>query len=126
MYQFQLVPRQDALVIQILFAIGGGGWGKDGEEESCIAIKLITWLETRSILRSMVVVRFSGELGCDSGCFSVINLEGGRKPCTTQLLERLFYECIAAYVYGNFYFILLHHFNVYIHTLKIRQITQTK
>ena len=54
------------------------------EEETRIWLKLITRLETRSVLRSLATLRLSGEkrdlvvLGSDSGCFSVIDLQDGK------------------------------------------------
>ena len=57
----------------------------DDEEESRTWLKLVTRVETRSVLRSMVAVRLSGEkrdvivLGADGGCLSVIDLEGGKE-----------------------------------------------
>jgi len=57
---------------------------EEEEEETRIWMKLITRVETRSVLRSMAVVRLSGEkrdlvvLGSDSGCLSVIDLKDGK------------------------------------------------
>ena len=56
----------------------------DDEDEKRTWLKLITRVETRSILRSMATVRLSGEkrdivvLGSDSGCVSIIDLLGGK------------------------------------------------
>lgn len=56
---------------------------KNKEEDKRTWLKLITRVETRSVLRSLVTMRLSGEkrdlvvLGSDSGCVSVLDLEGG-------------------------------------------------
>eukprot|EP00956_Cyclotella_meneghiniana_P021086 scaffold37966_cov65-Cyclotella_meneghiniana.AAC.3 len=53
------------------------------EEEEKTTLKLISRLETRSVLRSLGVVRVSGGkrdvivVGSDSGCLSVVDFEGG-------------------------------------------------
>jgi len=54
----------------------------DEEEEEKTTLKLVSRLETRSVLRSLGVVRVSGGkrdvivVGSDSGCLSVIDFEG--------------------------------------------------
>ena len=53
------------------------------EEEEKTTLKLVSRLETRSVLRSLGVVRVSGGkrdvivVGSDSGCLSVVHFEGG-------------------------------------------------
>jgi hypothetical protein len=53
------------------------------EEEERTTLKLVSRLETRSVLRSLGVVRVSGGkrdcvvVGSDSGCLSVVDFEGG-------------------------------------------------
>ena len=53
------------------------------EAEEKTTLKLISRLETRSVLRSLGVVRVSGGkrdvivVGSDSGCLSVVDFEGG-------------------------------------------------
>jgi hypothetical protein len=55
----------------------------DEEEEERTSLKLVSRLETRSVLRSLSVVRVSGGkrdvvvVGSDSGCLSVVDFEGG-------------------------------------------------
>ena len=67
---------------------GGGGSDDDedngdDEEEDQTTLKLITRLETRSVLRSLSSVRVSGGkrdvvvVGSDGGCFSMIDFENG-------------------------------------------------
>lgn len=54
------------------------------DSESKVWLKLITRVDTRSILRSLVVVRLNGEkrdlivLGSDSGCLSVLDMKDGK------------------------------------------------
>lgn len=54
------------------------------DEEPRIFMKLITRMETRSVLRSCSVVRLSGAkrdvlaVGADGGAISIIDFEGGR------------------------------------------------
>jgi hypothetical protein len=56
----------------------------DDDEDSRTFFKLITRLETRSVLRCCSVVRLSGEkrdvlaIGADGGALSVIDFEGGK------------------------------------------------
>lgn len=56
----------------------------DDEEEPRTFLKLITRMETRSVLRSCAVVRLTGgkrdvlAVGADGGAISVLDLEGGR------------------------------------------------
>ena len=53
------------------------------EAEEKTTLKLVSRLETRSVLRSLGVVRVSGGkrdvivVGSDSGCLSVVDFEGG-------------------------------------------------
>ncbi|KAL7490114.1 hypothetical protein ACHAW6_015826 [Cyclotella cf. meneghiniana] len=60
-----------------------GETDEDEEEEGQTTLKLVSRLETRSVLRSLGVVRVSGGkrdvivVGSDSGCLSVIDFEGG-------------------------------------------------
>jgi hypothetical protein len=60
-----------------------GEANEEEEEEGQTALKLVSRLETRSVLRSLGVVRVSGGkrdvvvVGSDSGCLSVIDFEGG-------------------------------------------------
>ena len=59
------------------------GGDDDEEEEEKTTLKLVSRLETRSVLRSLGVVRVSGGkrdvivVGSDSGCLSVVDFEGG-------------------------------------------------
>ena len=57
---------------------------EDEEEETKVWLKLVTRLETKSILRSMAVVRLSGGkkdilvIGSDAGSVSLLDFEGGK------------------------------------------------
>jgi len=54
------------------------------EEEGRVRLKLVTRVETRSVLRCLSVVRLSGgkrdvlAVGADGGCFTVLDFEGGK------------------------------------------------
>lgn len=54
------------------------------DEETTRTLKLITRMETRSVLRSCAVVRLAGSkrdvlsVGADSGCISVLDFEDGK------------------------------------------------
>lgn len=56
---------------------------EEEEAEEKTTLKLVSRLETRSVLRSLGVVRVSGGkrdvivVGSDSGCLSVVDFEGG-------------------------------------------------
>jgi len=56
---------------------------EEEEVEEKTTLKLVSRLETRSVLRSLGVVRVSGGkrdvivVGSDSGCLSVVDFEGG-------------------------------------------------
>ena len=57
---------------------------EEDDDEERTTLKLVSRLETRSVLRSLSVVRVSGGkrdvivVGSDSGCLSVVDFEGGR------------------------------------------------
>ena len=57
---------------------------EDEEEETKVWLKLVTRLETKSVLRSMAVVRLSGGkkdilvIGSDAGSVSLLDFEGGK------------------------------------------------
>ena len=75
----------------VISQVGGGGAGSgnedddddDDEEEVQTTLKLITRVETRSVLRSISSVRVSGGkrdvvvVGADGGCCSIIDFENG-------------------------------------------------
>lgn len=81
------------------------GGDDDEEEEEKTTLKLVSRLETRSVLRSLGVVRVSGGkrdvivVGSDSGCLSVVDFEGGvgkvlHCPVFGKVGELYYYELL--------------------------------
>jgi len=84
----------------------------DDDEDSRTFLKLITRMETRSVLRCCSVVRLSGEkrdvlaVGADGGALSVIDFEG----CKAKILH-----CVTFGKTGKLYFVFVRSSRVHRH-----------